>query len=83
MSEQLGLSTGGFWRQKHSHKNTDPEIGPRGRKAGREPKETDTKPRTPAETQGPCPDLKGFCIKALTVCRAMSEQLGLSTRGQR
>ena len=26
-----------------------------------------TEPLKPTETQGPCPDLRGFCIKALTV----------------
>ncbi len=37
------------------------------RKTGRTPKENDQKPRQPTETQGPCPDLRGFCIKALNV----------------
>ncbi len=44
------------------------KLGQGGRKPGREPKENDQKPRKPRETQGPCPDLRGFCIKALTVC---------------
>jgi hypothetical protein len=36
-------------------------------KPGRKPKENDQKPRKATETQGPCPSLRGFCIKALTV----------------
>ena len=60
---------GGFCRQKHSHRNTDPKIGPQGRKPGRKPQENDRRPRKPTETQGPCPDLRGFCINALTVIR--------------
>jgi hypothetical protein len=36
--------------------------------AGREPKDNDDKPRKPTETHGPCPDLRGTCIKAPTVC---------------
>ena len=36
------------------------------RKAGRKPKENGQKPQKPTETQGPCPKLKGFCIKAFT-----------------
>ncbi len=49
--------------------NTDSKIGPGGRRPGRKPKETDPKPQKPTETQGPCPDLMGFCIKALSVLR--------------
>ncbi len=37
------------------------------RKASRKPKENDQQPQKPTETQGPCPDLRGFCIKALTI----------------
>ncbi len=58
---------GGFCRQKHSHRNTDSKIGPGGRKPSRKPKEKYQKPRKPTETQGPCTDLKSFCINALTV----------------
>ncbi len=43
---------GGFCRQKHSHRNTDSKIGPGGRKAGRESKTNNQKPRKPTETQG-------------------------------
>jgi hypothetical protein len=38
-----------------------------GRKPGRKAKENDQTLRKATETQGPCPDLGGFCIKALTV----------------
>ncbi len=58
---------GGFCRQKHSHRNTDSKIDLGGRQTGRGPKRNDQTPRKPTETQGPCPDLRGFCIKALTV----------------
>jgi hypothetical protein len=74
---------GGFCRQKqkHPHRSTDSKIGPGGRKPGRETqgKLPNTKntvlpaglvhkaTRKPRETQGPCPDLKGFCISALTI----------------
>ncbi len=51
---------GGFCQQKHRHKNTDSQIGPGGRKTGREPTENDQKPRKPTETQGPWPRPKGF-----------------------
>jgi hypothetical protein len=53
---------GGFCQQKHSHRNKDSKTGPGGRKTGRERKETDKK------TTKTYTDLKGFCIKALTVC---------------
>ena len=43
---------GGFCRQKHRHMITDPKIRQGGRKAGREPKEHDQKPRKPEGTQG-------------------------------
>ncbi len=41
--------------------------GREGRKARRETKENDLKQRRPTETQGPREDLRGTCIKALTV----------------
>ncbi len=41
-----------------------------GRGPGRDPKEKNQKPQKPKGTQGPCPDLRGFCIKALTVLPA-------------
>ncbi len=63
---QLSLQ-GGFCRQQPDHRSTDYKIGPRGGKAGRNPKDNDHKPIKPTETEGPCLDLKGFCIKALTV----------------
>ncbi len=31
------------------------------------PRKTTKQARKPTETQGPCPDLRGFCLKALTV----------------
>ncbi len=37
------------------------------RKTGRDPKENDQQTRKPPETQGPRPDLRGTCSKALTV----------------
>ncbi len=37
-----------------------------GKKPGRKHKVNDQQKRKPTETQGPCPDLRGFCIKALT-----------------
>ncbi len=43
------------------------KYGREGRKAGREPKENYQTPQKPTETPGPCPDLRGTCIKALTV----------------
>ncbi len=36
-------------------------------KIGREPKGNDQQPRKPTETQGPRADLRGICIKALTL----------------
>ncbi len=33
-----------------------------GRKTGQKPKKNYPKPRKPTETQGPCPDLRGFCM---------------------
>ncbi len=51
---------------KHRHRNTDPKIGRGGgRKAGQEPKENNQKHRKPRKAQGPYPDLRGFCTKAL------------------
>ncbi len=59
---------GGFCRQRSSHRNVDSKIGPGGvRKPGRKPKENVQKPHKPTETQGPCPDRRGLCIKGLTV----------------
>ncbi len=49
------------------HQNRSSGQTQSGSKAGREPKENDNKTQTTTETQGPCPDLRGFCIKALTV----------------
>ncbi len=43
-------------------------------KAGQMPKENDQRQRKPTETQGPCPDLRGTCIKALTVARSARRQ---------
>ena len=43
------------------------KLAREGRKQGRKPTENAPTPRKPTETQGPCPDLRGFCIKALTV----------------
>ncbi len=54
-------------RQKHFYKNTDSKIGPGGWEKRLKTKENDQKQRKPTEPQGPCPDLKGFCIKVLTV----------------
>jgi hypothetical protein len=36
-------------------------------KASRQPKENVQQNRKPGETQGPCLDLSGFCIKAIAV----------------
>jgi hypothetical protein len=36
-------------------------------KPNRKPRESDQNSRKPTETQGPWPDLTGFCIKAPTV----------------
>lgn len=58
----LGKLQGGFRRPKHSHRNTESEIGQGGRKPGRKRKEKCQTPETPR----PCPDPGGFCIKALT-----------------
>ncbi len=58
---------GGFCRQKHRHRNTDPQIGPGGYETRPETQGNRPKTPKPTETQGPCPDLKSFCIKALTV----------------
>jgi hypothetical protein len=41
---------------------------------GRKAKGNDQKPRKPTESQGPCPDLRGTCIKALTVQRRSRPQ---------
>lgn len=38
-----------------------------GKLAGRKPKENQQIPREPTETQGPCPDLRGTCIKSQSV----------------
>jgi hypothetical protein len=37
--------------------------GREGRKSCRKPEGSDQQQRKPTETQGPCPDPKGFCIK--------------------
>ncbi len=42
----------------------------------RKPKTNDRKPRKPRETQGPSPDLRGFCIKALTVRQNVGRKWG-------
>ncbi len=60
------------YREVSVNRNTATETqtlkkGQGGRKAGRKPMENDKKPQKPTETQGPRPDLRGFCIKALTV----------------
>jgi hypothetical protein len=62
----------GLCREKHHHKRTD---GREGRKAGREPKENDYKPRKPTQTQGACLDQRGTGIKALTVHTTASTTL--------
>jgi hypothetical protein len=62
------LLQAGFCRLKHRHRNADPEIGPGGgRKPDQKPQKNYQITQKPDETQGPCPDLKGFCISALTV----------------
>ncbi len=63
---------GGLCRQEHRNRNADPKIGREGRKAGRDPKDNYEQHRKPTKTQGPCPDLRGTCIKALTVCQTTS-----------
>ena len=73
---------GGFCRQKHRHRNGDSKIGPGGRKPGRKPKENDPKQRKPTETQGPCPDLRGFCISALTLWCGVSQRSGSVQRAR-
>ncbi len=45
----------------------DPKIELGGKNIGRKPAENLKQLRKPTETQGPCPDIRGFCIKALTV----------------
>ncbi len=54
-----------YCRQKHRHTNTDPKIGPgryESRPGARGKGSETTKTHV---TSGPCPDLKGTCIKAL------------------
>ncbi len=67
MNMQSLVLQGGFCRQKHSHRNADSKTDPGGRKPGRGPTEIEQNPQTPTGTQGPCLDLRGFCINALTV----------------
>ncbi len=52
------------YRKVSVDRNTSTETT---RKTGRKPKEHNHKPQKPTETQGPCPDLRGFCISALSV----------------
>ncbi len=54
-------------KNTHRHRNTDSKIGPGGYENRPETKKNDQKPKKTTETQGPCPDLRGFCIKPLTV----------------
>ena len=57
---------GGYRRHKHRDRNAGSKISREGKDTGRKPKANYQQPRKPLETQGPWPDLKGFCIKALT-----------------
>jgi hypothetical protein len=56
---------GGYRRHKHRDRNAGSKISREGKDTGRKPKANYQQPRKPLETQGPWPDLKGFCIKAL------------------
>ncbi len=55
-----GKLHGGFCQQKHSHSNTDSEIGPGGQE--KKPKTKGTRPKTPKtyRNSGTLPRTKGF-----------------------
>ncbi len=66
---QASTTQGGFCSMKHRQRNADLKMKP-GRLEIREtPKKLPkpSRPQKPTETQGPCPGLKDFCIKALIV----------------
>ncbi len=56
----------GFCPQELRHRNTDPKTG-KARQPNENTKNMTKNQNTYGNSQGPCPDLKGFCIKALTV----------------
>jgi hypothetical protein len=56
-----------FLSTETRHRNTDSNIGPGGKEQSRKPKGNNQQPIKPTGTQGPCPDLRGFCVNAPTV----------------
>ncbi len=80
---------GGLCQLKQRHRNTDSKIGPGGKKnrpetEGKPPenqRNNKNKTRKPTETQGPCPDLRGFYIKTLAVLHLHLKNISACSSG--